>query len=107
MSRSRRKTPICGWSTAVSNKPFKIQENRRHRRTSKQILKKHEDDTLLHHHRKYGDEWDSPRDGKQYFGDMLSCTLPGWFYTVWMLTGTDIEELEKERKEDFKRLMRK
>lgn len=39
MSRSRRKTPIIGMTTAESDKPFKQAEHRRERRAVKAVVK--------------------------------------------------------------------
>ncbi len=66
MSRSRRKTPIFGITTASSNKPFKQQENRAKRRASRIASHTGREQP---HERVYGNEWASPRDGKQYVRD--------------------------------------
>ena len=105
MSRSYRHTPITGWcASRCSNKGFKQQEHRRERRTVKQILT-YDYENDLPHPKAYGNEWDSPRDGKGWFGDMLTESLPGWIATVWY--GYDIEEVIEERRESYKKLMRK
>lgn len=69
MSRSYRKTPIYGWSTAESDKEFKKQYNRNHRRRSKKSIDNDEYDMLINnvHKAPYADYWNSPKDGKQYF----------------------------------------
>lgn len=72
MSRSRRHTPISAVTCCESNKPFKQQEHRRERSMVKMMLHMGYEDWQLPGHKMYGNEWASPRDGKQYFGDMLS-----------------------------------
>ncbi len=64
MSRSRRKTPIFGHTTARSDKPFKRDEHRRERRKVRSLLKDGKEE--MPHRRKYGDEWNSPKDGKAW-----------------------------------------
>lgn len=70
MSRSRRKTPIIGITTAETDKPFKTREHRRERRTVHGILSASldQDDKRLHAKR-FGDGWHSDKDGKQYVPD--------------------------------------
>jgi hypothetical protein len=67
MSRSRRKTPITGMTTARSNKAFKVIEHRRERALTRSAMAVGREDTL--HPKMTGDEWASPRDGKQWLGD--------------------------------------
>jgi hypothetical protein len=66
MSRSRRKTPVIGMTTAPSNKPFKVDEHRAERHTVRATIKRSldSDDRALHS-KIYGDPWKSPKDGKQ------------------------------------------
>lgn len=66
MARSRRKTPIVGITTAETEKPFKVAEHRRERRTIKAKLR-HDDD--LPDPKAFGDPWDGDKDGKQWLGD--------------------------------------
>lgn len=104
MSRSRRHTPISGiCGTRESNKQFKVQEHRRERRAVKQRLQVEQEE--MPHPKEYGNEWDSPRDGKMWFGDMIGHAVPGWVATVWY--GYDIEECIKERQKEYRKLMRK
>ena len=66
MSRSRRKTPISGVSTAPSDKPFKASEHGRERAAVRQALANGTDapDPKL-----FGDPWRGEKDGKQYAPD--------------------------------------
>lgn len=72
MSRSFKKTPIMGItkrsSRAKNQSEFRSNENKRNRRNNKQILNKFEDQDELLNYKQFGNEWNSPRDGKQYFG---------------------------------------
>jgi hypothetical protein len=63
MSRSRRKTPICGMSTAPSDKAFKTAEHKRARRAvnARDLA---QDDAPSH--KKFGNQWAAPKDGKQW-----------------------------------------
>lgn len=61
MSRSRRKTPICGIACAPSDKPFKVAEHRRERRALRQAS------DIEGFKGDYGNPWDSPKDGKKMF----------------------------------------
>lgn len=64
MSRSQRKTPIIGITTAVSDKPFKRDEHRRERSTVRTILHASADDLAVPMPRAFGDPWKAPKDGK-------------------------------------------
>ena len=70
MSRSKRHTPIMSWCVirAGQVKRYKQQENRAYRRRVTNLMRigKYLE---LPHRKEYGNEWSSPRDGKQYFGD--------------------------------------
>ena len=68
MSRSFRKTPIMGISGGNScQKYFKKQEHSRERTLVHQQLNKLDCD--LPSPKQFGNEWDSPRDGKMWFGN--------------------------------------
>lgn len=54
---------VAGGSTA--QKKFKQQEHKRERRAANQAL----DKESLASPKKFGNEWDSPRDGKMWFGN--------------------------------------
>jgi len=66
MSRSYKKTPVLGNTTAKSNKPFKKIENRRRRKNISQKLNVNnlEENVALPAEKQFGNEWYSPRDGK-------------------------------------------
>ena len=61
MSRSYKRNPWEGITTAESDKPFKSAENRRRRRAEKIAISRGDDppDSRL-----FGDPWRSPKDGK-------------------------------------------
>jgi hypothetical protein len=66
MSRSRRKTPVIGLTTARSDKPFKVDEHRKERRGVRTKLASGVDaDDRRLHSKVYGDPWNAPKDGKQ------------------------------------------
>jgi hypothetical protein len=64
MSRSRRKTPVFGNTTAESDKWFKTHENRRQRRTVRELLPVTDD---LPDPKKFGNPWASQKDGKGWW----------------------------------------
>ena len=66
MSRSRRKTPIVGITTAESDKPFKMAEHRRERRAVNAALAQGGEPP---HALLFGDPWSSDKDGKQYVAE--------------------------------------
>lgn len=68
MSRSTRKTPICGWTNADSDKPYKQQCHRRERRAVNAAL---QSGWEAPSRRIPYNFYDAPKDGKQYFGDMI------------------------------------
>lgn len=63
MSRSRRKTPIVGMTTAESDKPFKIAEHRRERRSVRAAVRQLED---APDPKEFGNPWHGEKDGKQW-----------------------------------------
>lgn len=68
MSRSRKKTPICGITTAESEKEDKRYCNRKMRRKSKSILKYTQDqDKLPIDKNEIMNVWDMAKDGRQEF----------------------------------------
>ena len=67
MSRSRRKNPCAGITTARSDKPFKVQEHRAERRATRQIVTSSQDDADPRLFSVYGDPWKAPKDGKQWW----------------------------------------
>jgi len=73
MSRSRRKTPICGVTTAVSEKKDKRINNRRIRRLNKVILEKTFDEDELVSGRTLTNPWMMGKDGRQRFAKDDEC----------------------------------
>ena len=79
MSRSYMHTPIkaiCGYT---SNKKFKQHEHRAERKTVHQMLDSGYEE--LPNTKMYGNEWDSPRDGKVYQGskeDLINPNVIKW-----------------------------
>ena len=67
MSRSRRKLPFIGVTTAVSEKDDKRFANRKERHSNPQILHTTVDDPLLRHKREVGNPWLFAKDGKSRF----------------------------------------
>lgn len=63
MSRSYRKTPICGMTTAASDKVFKKVEHKRARRAvnARDLTL---DDAPAG--KEFGNPWGAPKDGKQW-----------------------------------------
>lgn len=67
MSRSRRKTPITGITTAVTEKENKRDANRKLRRLNK--IKIHKRDYDLFQLREISNVWGFDKDGKRYLKD--------------------------------------
>ena len=67
MSRSRKKTPVHGMTTARSEKKDKRLYNRRFRRVSKQALQVSPQQKVLPHLREHSDPWCMDKDGKVRF----------------------------------------
>jgi hypothetical protein len=65
MSRSRRKTPIRGITTAASDKSSKVASHRRIRRSVRQMAL--ENNTLLPIERQLTNSWSFNKDGKKWF----------------------------------------
>ena len=66
MSRSRRKTPVIGMTTARSDKPYKVDAHRRERRALRtRLLFDLEDSGRCLHPKLFGDPWRAPKDGRQ------------------------------------------
>ncbi|WP_050455352.1 hypothetical protein [Candidatus Burkholderia verschuerenii] len=68
MSRSRRKTPIRGITTAETEAEDKAIWHRRHRRIEDARLKTAGPDFVAHHRNQHSSTWVMDKDGKQYFG---------------------------------------
>lgn len=69
MSRSRRKTPIFGITTAESDKNFKRREHRRERTAVRDSLATGAD---IPDSRAFGNPWASEKDGKRYWRAAMS-----------------------------------
>ena len=67
MSRSRRKLPFIGITTAVSEKEDKRFANRKERRFNRQTLGATVDQTRLRNKREVGNPWVFAKDGKSRF----------------------------------------
>lgn len=67
MSRSFKKKPITGITTAETEKEFKQQEHQRERSRVRDALKT--DKEVLPHPKEFGDPWNGPKDGKQVWLD--------------------------------------
>jgi hypothetical protein len=67
MSRSTKRTPVCGMTGAPSEKQDKRLYNRRYRRMCKQVLHVNPACELLPHLREYSNPWAMDKDGKWWF----------------------------------------
>ena len=65
MSKSYRRTPICGWTTCVSEKQDKRKANRRWRHLVRHALNVGKEPPLQ---REASDIWSFGKDGKAWFG---------------------------------------
>lgn len=99
MSRSRKKTPIFGITTARSDKPFKKAEHQRERSAVKKALAQRKE--LLPHPKKFGNPWASPKDGRKWFDGK------GPIKFFWPRTLEAMEKARAAKKELAKKLMRK
>lgn len=73
MSRSRRRTPICGITTARSEKSDKRIWHRRARARIHVMLFRAAPDDIPHLDiREVSNPWSMAKDGRQWFGDPLS-----------------------------------
>lgn len=68
MSRSYRRTPICGISKAESDKWYKTSEHRRERRSVKAAILQ-DIDADYPDPKRFGSPWKSAKDGKQWLGN--------------------------------------
>ncbi|MDR3026563.1 hypothetical protein [Chryseobacterium sp.] len=73
MSRSRRKTPITGVTTAETEKENKRDANRKLRRLNK--IKIHKKDYDLFQLREISNVWGFDKDGKHYSKDLSKRSL--------------------------------
>ena len=67
MSRSRRETPIAGFSFADPEKQEKRQANRRIRHSVRRVLRTEPSTEVLPHNRELSNEWTMSKDGKRWF----------------------------------------
>jgi hypothetical protein len=67
MSRSRKKVPVCGLTTADSEKWYKRWWHRRYRRKERRAIQR--DDELMPHFREVSNPWLAPKDGKFWHVD--------------------------------------
>jgi hypothetical protein len=66
MTRSRKKTPMFGISTSVSEKADKVAAHKRERRQVRTRLRVEPDAPVLPHRREISDVWAYAKDGKRY-----------------------------------------
>lgn len=66
MTRSRKKTPVFGISTSVSEKADKVAAHKRERRKIRTRLRIEPDAELLPHPREISNVWAYAKDGKRY-----------------------------------------
>ena len=66
MTRSVKHHPGGGIASNAGQKKFRSSENKAKRTKVKQVLSVKEYDSMPHE-KEYGNEWSSPRDGKQYW----------------------------------------
>lgn len=90
-----------GFASSTNQKQFKQAEHSRERSAVRNLLKTGQYE-VLPHPKKYGNEWDSPRDGKQYFG--LENSLQ--YYYLWQYKKS-IKQYLIERKKDYRKWMSK
>jgi len=70
MSRSHKHTPICGIAQCHSRKKWLTAQNQRYRTYVRDQIRHENYDDIQGFCGRFANEWDSPRDGKQYFGHM-------------------------------------
>jgi hypothetical protein len=85
MTRSRYHTPIQGVCGYKSCKAWRSGENRRYRAYVNNLMRHEQYDSIQGYCGKFGNEWDSPRDGKMYFGHMKNrpCGTVVYFISVY------------------------
>jgi hypothetical protein len=67
MSRSRKTIPVCGITSARTEKQDKREANRKIRRVVRQRLRVAPDGEVLPHVRELSNAWSMSKDGKQFF----------------------------------------
>lgn len=71
MSRSKRKNPILGITTAETESSEKAKWHRRHRREERVRLKTDAEGYVARSHREHSDPWTMDKDGKKYWGGAI------------------------------------
>lgn len=71
MSRSKRKNPIMGITTAESEAAGKAEWHRRHRREERARLKSEAEGYVARSHREHSDPWSMEKDGKKYWAGAI------------------------------------
>lgn len=66
MSRSKRKVPVAGITTARTEKDYKTSAHRSERRTARTKIKGGRPDDIPHP-KAFGNPWSGPKDGKCWF----------------------------------------
>jgi hypothetical protein len=66
MTRSRKKTPMFGISTSVSEKADKVAAHKRERRKVRTRLRVEPDAAVLPHRLEVSNVWSYAKDGKRY-----------------------------------------
>lgn len=74
MSRSYRKTPICGYTCAESEKQDKRVANRKFRRESRVAIRKGKEPPISL--KQISNVWDFAKDGKQYLRKATLAKFP-------------------------------
>lgn len=64
MSRSYKKVAGGGFTTARSDKEYKIEEHRRYRAVVRDLIMNGEDEIFPDYEGEYGNPWGAPKDGK-------------------------------------------
>lgn len=109
MSRSYYHNPFMGVTGRSSCKWWRSSENRRYRAYVKNLIRHERYDDIQDFCGRFGNEWDSPRDGRCWFGHYKNTecisrdevlSWPGWF-GCWI--EMDCHYCHKE----YTRLMRK
>lgn len=109
MSRSYRKTPIIGTGGQTRMKWWKRKEHKRYRAYVRDKLNKGHYETIQRFKGQFGNEWDSPRDGKMWFGELkgAACTHSGDPGKYWIAGAGCAEGRHIWCNFEYRRLMRK
>jgi hypothetical protein len=85
MSRSYWKTPISGvCRTSTSCKEWRAKENGRYRSYVRDEIHHQRYHMIQDYRGKFGNEWDSPRDGKSWFGHIKWRKCPyGKYWSIY------------------------